>query len=131
VWTLVYQCDIQNYCQISIPRSCSKLKLDREFSVDLGLKGGKITRNITKVGVSTCLPMGNSNLFSNFNSEKLVKVKTPPCVFARLALKWCEISLERHESWCAHMSTNGASKSMLKFKFQEVGESRNSTMRFR
>jgi hypothetical protein len=60
--------------------------------LDLGLKGEKIAWNVAKVGVDACLPMEHPNLFSNFNSEKLVKVETPPCVFTRLELKGCEIS---------------------------------------
>jgi hypothetical protein len=70
----VYQWDIQIYAQFSIPRSWSNSKLDRAFSLDLGLNGEKIARNVTKVGVDACLPMGHPKLFSNFNSEKLVKV---------------------------------------------------------
>jgi hypothetical protein len=107
------------------------MKRDRAFSLELGLNGKKIARNVTKVGVDACLPMGHPNLFSNFNSEKLVKVENLLCVFARLGLKGRENSLERHESWHAHLSTNGTSKSILKFQFREVGQSRNPTMRFR
>jgi hypothetical protein len=89
--------------------------------MDLGFKGEKIARNITKVGVRICLPTGHPNLCSIFNSEKLVKFETRPCVFARLRLKGLENSSERHESWRAHLSTNGTSKSMLNFQFREVG----------
>jgi hypothetical protein len=46
------------------------LKIDRAFSLDLGLKGEKIAWNVTKVAVHTCLQMGHPNLFSIFNSEK-------------------------------------------------------------
>jgi hypothetical protein len=123
VWTLVYQWDIQNYSQISIPRSWSKLKLDRAFSLDLGLKGEKIARNVMKVGVDACLPMGHPNLFSYFNFEKLVKVVTRPYVFATLGLKGGENSSERHESWRGRSSTNVTSKSILLFQFREVGQS--------
>jgi hypothetical protein len=87
VWTLVYQWDIRNYSIISIPRSWSKLKLDRAFSLDLGLKGVKLARNVTKVVVRKCLQMGHPNLCSVFNSEKLVKVETRPYVLARVGLK--------------------------------------------
>jgi hypothetical protein len=99
------------------------LKLDRAFSLDLGLKGEKIARNVTKVGVDACLPMGHPKLFSNFNSERLDKVETRSCVFARLGLKGGENSSERHESWCGRLSTNGTSKTILKFQFREVGQS--------
>jgi hypothetical protein len=76
-----------------------------------------------KVGVDACLPMGHPKLFSNFNSEKLVKVETRSCVFARLGLKGSENSSKRYESWCGRSSTNVTSKSILKFKFREVGQS--------
>jgi hypothetical protein len=93
------------------------MKRDCAFSVELGLDGMKIARNVTKVGVDAFLPMGHPKLFSNFNSEKLVKVETPSCVFARPWLKGCENSSERHESWRGRSSTNVTSKSILKFKF--------------
>jgi hypothetical protein len=119
----VYQRDIQIYAQFLIPRSWSNSKLDRAFSLDLGLKGEKIARNATNVGVCICLPTGHPNLCSIFNSEKLVKFETRLCVFARLGLKGGENSSERHESWCGRLSTNGTSKTILKFQFQEVNQS--------
>ena len=119
-WTLVYQWDIQIYSQISIPRSWPKLKLDRAFSLELGLNDVKLARNVTKVAVRACLQMGHPNLFSIFNFEKLVKVETRLCFFARLGLNGGENSLEHHESWCAHLSTNDTSKSMLNFQFTKV-----------
>jgi hypothetical protein len=83
----------------------------------------KLASNVTKVVVRACLPMRHPKLFSNFNSEKLVKVETRSCVFARLGLKGCENSSERQESWRGRSSTNVTSKSILKFKFREVGQS--------
>jgi hypothetical protein len=68
------------------------MKRDRVFSLELGLNGMKIAWNVTKVGVRTYLPMGDPNLFSNFNSKKLVKAETRPCIFAKLELKGCKIS---------------------------------------
>jgi hypothetical protein len=97
----------------------------------LGLKGVKLARNVTKVAVRACLQMGHPNLFSIFISEKLVRDETRPCVFSRVGLKWEENSSECHESWCGRLSTNGTSKSILKFQFREVGQSRNATKRFR
>jgi hypothetical protein len=76
-----------------------------------------------KVGVHAFLAMGHPNLFSNFNTEKLGKAETPPCVFSKLGIKGGEYSLEHHESWRAHLSSNGASKSMLKFQLREVDQS--------
>jgi hypothetical protein len=130
VRTLFYPWDIQNYSQISIPRSWSKLKLDHAFSLDLGLTSGKIAQNVTKVGGRTCLPTEHPNLCSIFNSEKLVKVETRPCILAILGLKGGENNSERHERLRARLSTNGTSKSTLKFHFPEFGQSRNATMRF-
>jgi hypothetical protein len=83
----------------------------------------KLARNVTKVGVRICLPTGHPNLCSIFNSEKLVKFETRPCVFARFGLKGGENSSERYESWRGRSSTNVTSKSILKFKFREVGQS--------
>jgi hypothetical protein len=88
----------QIYAQFSIPRSWSNSKLDRAFSLDLSLKGVKLACDVTKVGVRICLPTGDPNLCSVFNSEKLVKFETRPCVFTRLGLKGGENSSERHES---------------------------------
>jgi hypothetical protein len=51
------------------------MKRDSAFSLELGLNGMKIARNVMQVGVDACLPMGHPNLFSNLNSEKLVKVE--------------------------------------------------------
>jgi hypothetical protein len=113
----VYQRDNQIYAQFLIARSWSNSKLDHAFSLDLGLKGEKIAQNVTKVGVDACLPMGHPKLFPNFNSEKLVNVETRSCVFAKVGLKGCENSSERHENWCGRSSTNVTSKSILKFIF--------------
>jgi hypothetical protein len=112
-----------NLCSKFNSRSWSNSKLDRAFSLDLGLKVEKIAQNVTKVGVHICLPTGHPNLCSILNSEKLVKFETRPCVFARLGLKGEENSSERHESWCGRLSTNGTSKTILKFQFREVGQS--------
>jgi hypothetical protein len=89
---LFYQWGIQIFSQISIPRSWSKIKLVRAFSLHLVLKGANIGRNVMKVGMRVFLPMGHPNLFSNFNSEKLVKDETRPCVFATLGIKGANIA---------------------------------------
>jgi hypothetical protein len=123
VCAFVYQRDIQIYAQFFIPRSWSNSKLDRAFSLDLGLNWVKIARNVTNVCVDACIPTGHPKLFSNFNSEKLIKVETRSCIFARLGFKGCENSSERYESWRGRSSTNVTSKSILKFKFREVGKS--------
>ena len=63
------------------------MKLCHAVSLRLGLKGVKITWNIVKVGVNTCLSNGNPNLCSNFNSKKWVKTETLSCSFDRVGLK--------------------------------------------
>ena len=47
------------------------------------------------------LPNAQINLWSNFNSEKLVKSETPLCCFAKVGLKAGENILQCHESSCA------------------------------
>jgi hypothetical protein len=123
VSTLVYQSDIQIYSQISIPRSWSKSKCHHAFSLDLSLMGVKLARNVTKVVVRECLQMGHPNLCSIFNSKKLVKVVTRPHVFTTVGLKGGENRSERNECWCGRLSTNGTSKTILKFQFREIGQS--------
>ena len=108
---IVYPMGIQIYYQVSIPRSTSKVKLDRTILLGFGLKELKITMNIVKVGVHTYHP--------NFNSEKFVKSETPLCSFAKVGVKGGENSLERCESWSAHFSIKWASKSMIIFQLQE------------
>jgi hypothetical protein len=116
-------------------RSWSKLKIDRASSLDLGLKGVKLVRNVTKVGVRTCLPTGHPNLCSIFNSEKLVKVETRPYVFARVGLEGGENSSEHHESWRVHLSTNGTSEtrscvfSRVGLKWDENSSERHESWR--
>jgi hypothetical protein len=41
----------------------SKSKLDLAFLPNVGLKEEKIAQNVTKVGMDACLPMGHPNLF--------------------------------------------------------------------
>ena len=110
---IVYPMGIQIYCQFSILRSWSKVKLHRAVLLGFGVKELKITLNIMKVGVNSYLPnklciftrvglkgvqiarniakvsvhifISNEhpNLWSNFNSENLVKSETPSFDFAK------------------------------------------------
>jgi len=68
------------------------VKLRCAVSPRLGLKGPKIARSVTKVGVHASLSNGHPNLWSNFNSEKLVRSETPSCIFARVGLKGVQIA---------------------------------------
>ena len=73
-------------------------------SLGFGLKEAKITSNMVKVGVHSCLPNGHLNLWLSFNSEKLVKSEISLCSFAKVGLKGVENSLEHHKIWCACFS---------------------------
>ena len=75
----------------------------------------KIALNIMKVGVHSYLPNAQINLWSNFNSKKLVKSETPLAVFAKVGLKWGENILECRESSHARLFIKCPSKSMIKF----------------
>ena len=59
----------------------------------VGLKGVQIAQNIAKVGVHIFISNRHPNLWSNFNSENLVKTETPSFVFAKVWLKGGEIAL--------------------------------------
>ena len=88
---------IQIYDQVSILRSWSKAKLHRAILLGFVLKELKITLNIMKVGVHSYLPNAHLNLWSKFNSMKLVKSQTPSCGFAKIGVKGGENSSKRRE----------------------------------
>ena len=90
--TLVYQMGIQIFDQISILGIWSKVKLHHAVLLRFGLKEGKRALNITKFGMHSYLPNGHLNLWSYFNSKKLVKRETLSCAFAKVALKGSEIA---------------------------------------
>ena len=62
------------------------------------------------------------NLWSNINSEKLVKSETMLFGFVMVNHKEGQNSSKCCERWCAHSSIKWASKSMIKFKFHQVGK---------
>ena len=70
----------------------SKVKLRHAVALRFGLKEGKRALNITKFGMHSYLPNGHLNLWSYFNSKKLVKRETLSCAFAKVALKGGEIA---------------------------------------
>ena len=84
---LVYPMGIQIYDQASNLRSWSKPKLHHVVLLGFGLKVSKITLNIMKVGVYSYLPNAHLNLWSNFNSKKLVKSETLLYGFAEVGIK--------------------------------------------
>ena len=55
------------------------------------LKEGKRALNITKFVMHSYLPNGHLNIWSYFNSKKLVKRETLSCAFTKVALKGSEI----------------------------------------
>ena len=78
-----------------ILRSWSKVKLHGAIFLGFGLKETKIVPNIMKVSMQSYLPNAQIKLQSNFNSEKLVKSKTPMCGFAKVWSKGGENISER------------------------------------
>ena len=62
---------------------------------------------------------------------KLVKSETPLCGFTKVGVKVGENSSECRESWSARFSIKWASKSMIRFKFREIGQKCNSDVHFR
>ena len=70
---LVYPMGIQIYDQVSILRSWSKVKLHRAVLLGFVLKVRKIALNIVKFVVHFYLSNRHPNLWSNFNSKKLVR----------------------------------------------------------
>ena len=69
------------------------MKLCHAVSIGLGLKGVKIVHNIVKGCVHACLSNWHPNLWSSFNSKKLVKSETPSCSFVRVCLEGPKIAL--------------------------------------
>ena len=68
------------------------MKLHHSISLRFGLKEGKRALDITKFGMHSYLPNGNLNLWSYFNSKKMVKRETLSCAFGKVALKGSEIA---------------------------------------
>ena len=62
-------------------------KLRHVVQLRFGLNGVKIAQDIAKVGVHACLQIMDTDKWSNFNSEKLVKSETPLCDFTRVGFK--------------------------------------------
>ena len=129
--TLVFELCIQINGQISIPRNWLKVKLHCVISLGLGLKRVKITQNVAKVGVHACLSMGIQIYDQISIMRNLSEVKLYCPFFARVGLKGGPNSLKRCKSWDACLYIKHASKSMIKFQFQEFSQKRNSIMQFR
>ena len=91
--TLVHQMSIQIYDQNKILRNCSKVKLLRAVSTGLGLKGVKIARNVTKVGVHAYLSNMHPNIWSGLNSKNLAKLRLHDAVLLGFGLKMVKIAL--------------------------------------
>ena len=63
------------------------MKLHHAVSLRLRLQGVKIAQNVVKVGVHW-----HPNLWSNFNSKKLVRSETSSFIFARVGLEGVQIA---------------------------------------
>ena len=68
------------------------MKLRHVVSLSLGLKGVKIAQNGVKLGVHGYLSNEHLNLWSNLNSQKLVRSETPSFIFARVGLEGVQIA---------------------------------------
>ena len=119
---IVYPMGIKRYDQILIPINLEKVKLHRAVLQRLVLKGVKIARNVAKVGVNACLSNGHPKLWSNFNSEKIVKSETSSCIFAIIRLTSGPNSSKDYKIWHARLYIKRVSKSMIKFQFWEFGQ---------
>ena len=84
---------IQIYDQISILRNCSEFIFARVVR-----KAVQIAWAIAKVGVHVFISNGHPNLWSNFNSESLVKSETSSFDFAKVWLKGGENGFEKLET---------------------------------
>ena len=63
------------------------MRLHHAVLLGFGLKMVKISLNIVKVGMHSNFPNADLNLRLNFNFEKLVKLETSLCGFAKVGLK--------------------------------------------
>ena len=75
------------------------MKLCCAILLRLGLNGVKISWNLAKFCMHSCLSNGHPNLWSNFNSKKLFKSKTSSSGFARVGLRGGQNRLEHYETW--------------------------------
>ena len=103
------------YDQTSIQRNWSKVKLCCAVLLGLGIKGVKITRNVVKVGMHTCLSNEHPNLWSNYKFQQVGQKWNSSPGFARVWLKGGGNNPEHGECWRSLLSTKWASKSMIKF----------------
>ena len=127
---VVYQMGIQIYDHISILRIWSKVKLRHVVSLRFGLKEGKRTLNITKFGMHSYLPNGHLNLWSYFNSKKLVKRETLSCAFTKVALKGIELARNVVKVSVYTCLLKWLPKSTFKFHFWKVNKSASFKLLF-
>ena len=89
----------------------------------LGLKGVKIFWNVVKVCMYTCLSNGNPNLWSNFNSKKLLKVKLCHVVSLQLGLKGVKIAWNVVKASVHAYLSNGYQNIWSRFNFENLVKS--------
>ena len=93
------------------------MKLHHAIFLRFCLKEGKRALNITKFGMHSYLPNGHLNIWSYFNSKKLVKREALSCAFAKVAHKGSEIARNVTKvSMCAYL-LKWVPKSTFKFHF--------------
>ena len=68
------------------------MKLHHAILLIFGLKEGERALNIAKFGMHSYLPNGRINLWSYFNSKKLVRRENLLCAFSKVSLEGSEIS---------------------------------------
>ena len=87
----------------------------------------KITANIVKVGVNCYLPNSKINLWSNFNSKKLVKSETLLYGFAEVGIKGGEIFWNISKFRVHACLSNGHSNLWSNFNYTKLLKSETSS----
>ena len=106
------------------------MKLRCAVSPRLVLKVVKIARSVAKVGLHPSLSNGHPNLWSNFNSKKLVKSETPSCIFARVGLKGVQIAQNIAKVGVHVFISNGHPNIWSNFNFEKLFRRETSSFIF-
>ena len=98
------------------------MKLHHAVSLRFVLKEGKRALNITKFGMHSYLPNGHLNLWSYFNSKKLVTEKLYRVLSLRLHLKGVKIDRNVMKVGVYAYLLKWVPKSTFKFQFWKSGQ---------
>ena len=120
----------QTYDQISIPRNWWEVKLCCAFSLELGLKGVQVARNIAKVGMHACISNGHPNLWSNFNSWNCSKGKLHQTISLRFVLKEGKIGLNITKFGMHYYLPSGYQNLRSNFNFKKLAKSETLSCTF-